>query len=408
MSVPIKVGPKKEHVFDRLLRLEKELKKKDKSSASEPNILSALRDRGDLHTTFGMARRAKRDLRMVLSQKPDDPQLLGLLAEAGRVFARDFSLVSADDPQAVLKELRTESIDLFSLAIKRAETANVSGNLKAWLHAHRAAAYAFAFFLQPDQTFFQQAQKDFDVAKGLRPQYVWAIQFEGFLYALKGEPGDFEKARQLLGTIQNPDTLTQSAIKRSLAMLHAYDQNEPAARESIKNGLEAVSLDSEDATAAYFAASSLAWLKEDALAREGQIAALLAVPARTEEQSQKLASLKEAAGTLASGDLEELLEAALESARVRAMNAISQASAVLAGIDLLKGNQDTAQQFLETAHSKPKNNLEVRMDLETRAMITRDPVWKKMMATNPLYKDLATKKTLGVAREFTWQSKLAY
>ena len=254
-------------------------------------------------------------------------------------------------------------IDGFTAALEG--KASFSPAQQAWLHAHRGAAHTLMFSMKPDAASFSQAKDDFTRARQLLNPYAWSLQFEAFLHAVRGEVGDFEVARSLLRQIKTDDSMTQSSLNRSLAMLYSYDQETDAAKESVRKGLEAVRLDPEDCTAAYFSAASLHFLNKRRVVSE------------------------------------ELFTSALESARVRAMNAISQASALLAGIGILQGDDSIAREFLDRLVKPATSELDIRPDLETLAMISRDPTWAPLRG-HTAFKQLMEK---GAPRPYAWNAE---
>jgi hypothetical protein len=362
ITLPRIPGLQSHALFGQLRELDEKLAAADaEPRRPEPvDIVEARKHRGHLSTTFGMADRGVRDLEAALASQPDNLELVALLAEAHRVYARDILLGGGlETRQGVAAHVETYAIPGFTRAL---EGKRQSDARRAWLHAHRAAAHTLVYTMVPGDDGFMMAARDFAEARAL-PGYVWAVQFEASLLAARGGPHDFERARALLGTIEGADDLTQSSVHRSLAMLFRYEQTPEAARQSVDNGLEAVRRDPEDYTAAYFAAASLRTLRD------------------RREVSH------------------ELFEAALESARVRAMKAVSQASAVLAAIGLLQDRPEVARTFLDRAVDPEYGELDLRLDLETLATMSRDPTW------NPLRGDPDFQRLMdtGVPRPFGWR-----
>jgi hypothetical protein len=361
ISIPRSPGLQSQDVFGQLRELDDKLAASDAApQRAEPaEIVEARKHRGQLSTTFGMATRGVRDLERALESQPDNLELVALVAEAHRVYARDILLAGGlETRQGVVSHVQDHAITGFTRAL---QGTGLSEARRAWLHAHRGAAHTLVYTMKPDDERFERAAQDFVEARKL-PGYVWALQFEAFLYAVRGGPGDYETARRLLRKIEGVDDLTQSSLHRSLSMLFRYDQTPEAARESVANGLEAVRRDPEDYTAAYFAAASLRTLRD------------------RNEVSQ------------------ELFEAALESARVRTMNAISQATAVLAAIGLLQNRPEVARTFLQRAVHSHYEELDVRLDLETMAMMSRDPTWEPLRREPEFQRLMDT----GVTRPFGW------
>jgi hypothetical protein len=366
ITIPKSPTLQSQDVFGQLQELDAKLKGADaaRKVPEPPEIVEARKHRGHLSTVFGMVCRGVDDLQLAQKSQPANLELVALLAEAHRVYARDILLGGAQKTrQEVAAFVKDRVVAGFTRALT--EGKGLSDARRAWLCAHRAAAHTLIYSLRPDTQAFGLAKEDFVEARRLRPQYPWSLQFEAFLHAVRGQHGDFEAARALINGIEGADDLTQSSLNRSLSMLFRYDLTTEAARQSVDNGLEAVRRDPEDYTAGYFAAASLKYLHD-----KGEVS-------------------------------RELLEAALESARVRTMNAISQATAVLAAIGILQDQPHVPRAFLARAVKPDYDELDCRLDLETLAMMSRDPTWDPLRS-EPAFKQLMES---GVPRPYKWHSR---
>src|SRR5262249_10503657 len=158
------------------------------------------------------------------------------------------------------------------------------------------------------------------------------------------------------------------------AMLFSYQAASPdskpelrkqAARDGINAGAAATSVDPDDVVAAYFTAANwwlLAMLEQDAAKRD------------THQKAQR---------------------AAIETARTRSLNAVSQALATLAGLRLMETLTPMSLESLpqtppikDPQITKSVNDVLQSLqlvfppDLETRLIFRRDPVWSTVAAMN--------------------------
>lgn len=295
------------------------------------------------------------DLLPVYEKKsPQGPAwLVAQLGEAFRIYARDVSL-SKTDPSEV-NRFSKHALDCFNNAIAE----HRAGDGLAWMEAHCAAVYTMRYWMslvkngQGDRKLFEGAENGFEAAISASPNgYVWATRFLAFLYALRGaslEPqghADYVKqARERLSQVETQDKYDQSSLNRSIAMLYSYDtflpnlahdSREASADESISRALQAVEQDPEDFMASYFGAASLWWL-----ARHGK----------------------------SNAAYRDRLEATLEGAQIRSINALSQAATTLAGIAVMRNDKELAGVAMKLFETIPP-------DLETRAMMSLDPVFR--------------------------------
>jgi hypothetical protein len=311
------------------------------------------------------------------------------LGEALRVYIRDVLLSRPPGGEPNVVDVVECSVHLFD----RAETDLLAtrGNVSiddaelSWIRAHRGAARAINYWTYlangsdeaSAEATFAAADRDFEYSKlqNAAP-YVWSVRFHAYLFSVRAQPRDFTKACDLLEIALKVDPCTQSLIERSRAMLFSYqaaaiasslEDRTIAARAGIHAGAAATAVDPDDAVAAYFTAAnwwSLATLEQDASKRE------------THQKAHR---------------------AAIETARTRSMNAISQALATLAGLQLMEiltpGPEPLAQTpRIEDAQVTKRVNdvlqslqLDFPPDLETQLIFRRDPVWstvKAMQAVN--------------------------
>jgi hypothetical protein len=312
-----------------------------------------------------------------------DPAVLASTAEALRVYARDVQLSRTLDDQ--LESTIDASVKCFDKAIALLEAAEKSHGSApsregrrqlAWLYAHRAAALMMIYWLklvskspaEGDDELFTKCRDGFDAAIRLMvpEQYAWAVQFEAFLFALRGQPGDFEMAQELLGCLA--DHAEQPTIQRSIAMLNSYTAAEPdnpepkrldAARAGQSAAMRAQQADQDEFLGPYSGAAC-SWAAYDIQRKT----------ASDEEQKAMRA------GVLTM----------IETADIRARNAVSQALVALLGLAALKaklasdagdpagvsvamGEADELAKFIEKSRFR---------DIESRAMVLRDPVWRAL------------------------------
>lgn len=302
------------------------------------------------------------------------PQMLAWLAEAWRVHARDCDF-SRDQLDRVFEslELSRKCFDAATAKFAQAEYAgDYAGATKSWVLAHRGATRTMLYWLQqsvriervvPDPDgLFAAALADLEAALALRPDYVWCKRLEAFLFTLRGDAAsdDFGVAASLLESVKPTAGVAIPGLDRSLAILFCHQADGPSkkrpgnfeARQALSAALSAVQQDPEDFVASYFAAASL-----DILSRS-----------RDEN----------------SGIYARNLGFAIESARTRALNAISQASAALISLEIIEASRSASTGSLEQGqsekmvqHMEPIFNLlsSFRPDLETRVIFHRE--WER-------------------------------
>jgi hypothetical protein len=306
-----------------------------------------------------------------------DPAVLASVGEALRVYARDVQLSRAADPQ--LGRTIAASIECFDTAINIVKGQEGAGLTQLpWLYAHRAGARMMIYWLNlvsepvppSNADRFSECDEDFDAAIRLMPaQYTWAIQFKAFLYALRGEGDDFGTARTLLAGL-GEKVADQPTIQRSIAMLNSYtaadvnnsrEERLQAARDGLNAAMRAQPPDQDEFLAPYSGAACR-WVIYD----------LNRADKSDEEQNA----------------LRGEVQTAIETADIRARNAVSQALVALFGLATLRAKlasdaRDT-QGFVEaTRQAKELSALIYSSpfrDLESRAMVLRDPIWKGLRA----------------------------
>jgi hypothetical protein len=337
------------------------------------------------------------------SRLSDDVRELARLGEGLRVYARDVQLSRPIDDQ--LEATVLGSIACFDKALQIAEREKGAPGERAWLYAHRGAAKMMVYWLlltsshdEPgNDALFDQCASDFEVARELmKPEpYPWSLQFSAFLYALrgaeaprvKGQPvavDDFDRAIEFLEEV--PKGARPSSFQRSLAMLASYnavgtsrkkkdpDARHQAARMSIQQGLAAVEKDQDESLAAYSAAVSYWALYEMSKSANN--------PPETER-------------------LRRNTDAAVDAARIRARNTISQALAAIVGLSFVRarlawdddqrdgtGNAKLSEVARESADLQSLFD-RVRPDMETRAMFIRDPAWQAILDSDECRKVFA-------------------
>lgn len=314
------------------------------------------------------------------------------LGEALRVYIRDVLLSHPPGGELNVVDAVECSVYLFDQA--EADLLATRGNVGnddtelSWIRAHRGAARAINYwtYLVNDsdeartEATFAAADRDFECSKLQNgAPYVWSVRFHAYLYSVRAQLTDFAKACDLLESALQVDPNTQSLIERSRAMLFSYqasattsslEDRTKAARAGIHAGAAATAVDPDDAIAAYFTAAnwwSLAMLEPDASKRE------------THQRAHR---------------------AAIETARTRSMNAISQVLATLAGLQLMEiltpGPESSAQMRpIEDARiTKNVNDVlqtlqrDFPPDLETQLIFRRDPVWSTVKAMQAVNREL--------------------
>lgn len=393
--------------LDEFERLERNVRQRGRDSNERRAALAEL---GHRRTRFGYATAGLRDMllacgatgvdenmhegkafRVALGKaleteqvvRSNDPAVLAGMGEALRVYARDVQLSRAMDD--LLQPTIVASARCFEKAIGLLREPFASETVSqrrqrnrqlAWLYAHRAAARMMTYWLDlvsrpdagGDDALFDECRDEFDQAIELMvpEQYTWAVQFKAFLYALRGQSGDFETAQDQLGCLG--DQVDEPTIQRSIAMLNSYTAADPTNPDD----------------------------KRLSAARAGQVAAMRAQRA---DQDEFLGPYSGAACRWVAYDIQRATKSeeeqaamragvltAIETADIRARNAISQALVALLGLTALKaklaadandepgfaaamGKVDWLAHFIEASEFR---------DIESRAMVLRDPVWKAL------------------------------
>jgi hypothetical protein len=319
--------------------------------------------------------------------------LAARLGEALRIYTRDVLLSKDVQSAGIVAGMIGLSIDCFDEALEECKGA-APKDAQLWMLAHRGAARALQYWVtitsegtvqdavkDPKATkIFDKADADFNASSNhsdVRP-YEWSVRFRAYLYALRGEKGDFQHAQDLLKTLKPSDSIMQSALSRSDAMLNSYvaasdtseGEREEAARKGLEAGAEAVTLDPEDYMAAYFTAVNWWWL---ALAKRHKADDVAHEPELYKPDQNHVA--------------------AIESARVRAHNSISQALAALIGLELMDAFPPHSCGKLDDVQFSPQALVKLAKlreafelfppDLETRSIFMRDPVWRTIQRSMP-------------------------
>lgn len=355
-------------------------------------------ERGSLRVQLGFVEEGLDDLKRAAAISADSYWIEAQLAEAHRVYVRDVMLSTQERLGGVHDYLRTECVARFGRASRMASASGAPPRTIAWIHAHAGAAQALLYFVmassgarkQETPALFGDAMRSFDAALAAEPDYAWCIHLKAYLKTLRGqpaqagEPGDFESARALLTRAQKLGGMTSAALERNLAMLHSYeaaslgeapsqspdlDRGKQAANDSIQHGFEVMRQDPDDPFAAYIVAASLGWLHLRA----------------------------------SQADCREHLVSAISAARIRARNALARTYATLAGLalldhDLLATSNTTAQREASDAEREARAiferfaNGDPAPDVETWAMLNRDPIWR----SHPFYRDLLERLSEGL------------
>jgi hypothetical protein len=315
----------------------------------------------------------RRQLRAQIDEpKPGTPfELAAQIGEGLRLYARDVDFSADANRTQPSVETLEQSLRWFDYAIKQCSTDRV--DQQAWILAHRAAAFATCFWFRdalggriPKDAFakldrndlFICAKQGFDAALRLQPGYAWCRRFLAFLLTLEGS--DFEKAEAHLDRARADGASNDSSLERSRAILflNMTTKAPPAeqrqrARQSLDSATEAMRLDPEEFVAGYFAAASLTILIDADEKRSGL----------GFERKQNDAF------------------AAIESARVRSKNAISQAYATLIGLNVLEAHlrktcrgassEDAEAVYLE-CEAYMQMAQKAHVDLETRVVFDRE------------------------------------
>lgn len=365
---------------------------------SGETLPSKIAERGALRVQLGFVEEGLADLKHAADLSPGAYWIEAQLAEAHRAYVRDVLLSTQERLQEVHTYLQTECVARFGRALALAAASSAEPRMVAWIHAHAGAAQTLLYFVMTSSRSFEKdtpssfddAMRSFDAALAAVPDYAWCIHLKAYLKTLRGrpaqegQPGDFEDARVLMARAKALGGMTTAALDRNLAMLHSYEAaalgDEPsrspllargiqAANDSIQTGFEVMRQDPDEPFAAYTVAASLGWLH------------LRAKQAGHEEH----------------------LAAAISTARTRARNTLARTYATLAGLALLEqellatsgtpGQRDASaaeaeasEIFRRFAQGDPAP------DIETWAMLNRDPIW----SSHPFYRDLLERLSAGL------------
>jgi hypothetical protein len=238
------------------------------------------------------------------------------LAESLRCHARDLDISSVEESVERTKWMIERSLRCFDAGIAFKD--GRSDDQLGWAHAHRGAAYTTLYWIEhalnrdsaEKSRLFRAAQDDFRKAVELRKNNVWAIQFEAFLLTIRGAREDFEAAGALLERAKAEGAASTTSMDRSLAILNfnlggADPRNEyDRLKASVGHGLAAMQKDTEECPAAFFSVASMALLAK--------------------------------AGHPKSFIYDKAVHPAIQSARTRATNIISQAAATLVGLEAIE------------------------------------------------------------------------
>lgn len=285
------------------------------------------------------------------------------LGEAFRIHARDLDISSVRG--ALHKTLRTIhlSVKCFEKALEL--SSKPAEAQLAWAYAHCGAAYTTLFWIEKalaakntvPKDPFSTARKCFESAIRLDSKYVWALQFDAFLLTIHGTPADFDNAKTLLHKAKAAGATNTPVMDRSLAILNFNLMGaEPAAkrarlRASAAHGLAAMRADTEECPAAFFVSASMAVL------------------AKTEHATKHV--------------YEQTVASAIQSARTRATNIISQAAASLVGLAALETYLSGSCQVNERQPYREWLDLakKIQPDLETRVVF--DHAMRQVLALLP-------------------------
>jgi len=317
-----------------------------------------------------LANASLRELRRrLIEDRPGFPESLDFahvvqLGEALRLYARDVDFSREEGGLSATVHTMSASMRCFDKALTLLQ--DQPAKQQAWAYAHRAAARTMGYWLKKtlgDTTggdvfgaphadrkvgedgvladgVFELALQDFGNASSKQEaSYPWCTQFQAFLLTIRGTEADFDQARRLLDSARVPGASSDSSLERSLSILYfnLMKQRTPEKREraqaSLNHALVALKADSENFVAAFYAA----------------------------------AALHELAGENA--DKDQVLDSAIQNARLRAQNSISQANAVLIGLSVLDSSRNAkeardVQYYLAQAKAHPP-------DLETRIVFDR-------------------------------------
>lgn len=320
------------------------------------------------------------DAARVAGKKHDDiafsySWLEARLGEALRVYARDILLSQPmprdHDQMLIIADHLKRTIDASIACFDFAEAYTTAENLP-WIGAHCAAALTMKYWTElasgvdaEDDVLVgiaKHAEDKFKAAvTGYEANNPWCKRFYAFLLALRGRNGDFRQASQFLEECLGALPYHDSTIDRHQAMLFNYDtQNDNgeiarrAALSSLDKSLQAVRADSEDYIASSFGTSSLFALS------------YVCEPSNDKEAGDQRT-------------LRKALPAALEAARVRSINTISQARATLFELALITAITAKSDKEFDAAlkdAAKALAELELIADLETRCMFMRSMVWQ--------------------------------
>jgi hypothetical protein len=285
------------------------------------------------------------------------------LGEALRIYARDVDFSREKGGLQATVQTMSASMRCFDKALTLLK--GQPAKQQAWAYAHRAAARTMGYWLKKtlgdtvggdvfgaphadrkiredgilEDGVFELALQDFGNASGPDTSYAWCTQFQAFLLTIRGMEADFEQARRLLDSTRVEGAPRDSSLERSMSILYFNLMKQRSAEKkvraeaSLEHALVALRADSENFVAAFYAA----------------------------------AALRELAGENAETD--PVLDSAIQNARLRAQNSISQANAVLIGLSVLDSSRNAkeardCQYYLTQAKEHPP-------DLETRIVFDR-------------------------------------
>lgn len=291
------------------------------------------------------------------------------LGEGLRLYARDVEFSKDSTKLAATLRIIALSLKCFDYALTSCSTDRV--DQQAWLLAHRGAALTMLFWVRDaldpkavkeKRELFESAKRNFDDALKLQPKYAWCRRFLAFLLTLEGS--DFEKAEAQLEEARADGAANDSSLERSRAILFlnlagetSREEQYERARQSLDAATEAVRLNTEDNVGAYFAAASLSVLAGEQRASEP-------VALGTRRYQDALS--------------------AVESARIRSKNAMSQSYATLLCLSVLEAHlYQTAPEGAKPPADKIEQTNrerqfymdlagEVYLDLETRVVFDRE------------------------------------
>lgn len=297
--------------------------------------------------------------------------LLAKVGEGLRRYAGEFAINDDAEARSIDNYLK-KSILCFDQAL---EDPGLGKEVKRWCLAHRGAARTTWMWIAkrqanlPEEPTLDQAERDFRNALALSAKpYPWCSRYLAiFLTLRRRNQNDIREAGEHLEAAAAADP--RSPIERGLAMLESYivaDAKEAnamriaTANSSLSHAFNAIQLDAEDFVARYFAAVTRWWLADNAEPND-----------RMHHRDHK--------------------EAAIESAKLGAKSALSQAMFALAGLRAMEemsaaevSDSNKRGRAIEIAKSTLQllTAAKVKPDLESVVTFCNDPIFKVLLASD--------------------------